>query len=262
MSEQDKAKVLDRIRKLMALSESPNEHEAAAAADKAQALLAQYNLSALDLVEKKGPTLIFDNELVTESRPWLRPIVGACCKLYFCETYYTFTYNYRSGAAKPNSYVRTDTWTIVGDVQNVMVAKMMATYLMKAVERLASEAGANQPKAAKSAFLQAFKMGAAARLHIRLYRRREEAMAGQMKIEAGLLEGGKTNLPALRSMYEVAEQQAKDAIQEKVGKMGKNRKTTVKSNAGFAAGYKAGDTIGLDQQVGGSTGTNKRLGHS
>ena len=50
MNEQfDKAKVLDKIRKLLALATSQNENEAAAAAEKAQALIAEYNLTAQDL---------------------------------------------------------------------------------------------------------------------------------------------------------------------------------------------------------------------
>lgn len=49
----DRAKALDRIRKCMALSKSPNEHEAAAALRQAQALMAKFNVEAdeVDLVE-------------------------------------------------------------------------------------------------------------------------------------------------------------------------------------------------------------------
>ena len=38
-------KLIERIRKLLALAESPNEHEAALASERAQALLAEHKLS-------------------------------------------------------------------------------------------------------------------------------------------------------------------------------------------------------------------------
>jgi hypothetical protein len=41
--------VIDKINKLLALANSPNEHEAALAAQKASVLLTQYNLSLADL---------------------------------------------------------------------------------------------------------------------------------------------------------------------------------------------------------------------
>ena len=49
----DRAKALDRIRKCMALSKSPNEHEAAAALRQAQALMRKFQVEAdeVDLVE-------------------------------------------------------------------------------------------------------------------------------------------------------------------------------------------------------------------
>jgi putative NIF3 family GTP cyclohydrolase 1 type 2 len=53
MDDANKAKILDRIQKLIALSTSPNENEAAVAAEKAQALLIEHNLSMADV---KAPT--------------------------------------------------------------------------------------------------------------------------------------------------------------------------------------------------------------
>jgi hypothetical protein len=50
----DKQRLIDRIRKLLKLSESANEHEAAAAAAKAHALLSEYNLSVSDVSDDSG----------------------------------------------------------------------------------------------------------------------------------------------------------------------------------------------------------------
>ena len=43
------ASIIERVRKLLALSRSDNPHEAASAAAKAQALLSEYNLSMSDI---------------------------------------------------------------------------------------------------------------------------------------------------------------------------------------------------------------------
>jgi hypothetical protein len=47
-------RIIDKIRKLLRLASSDNEHEAAAAAAKAQALLSEYNLSMTEVAEQDG----------------------------------------------------------------------------------------------------------------------------------------------------------------------------------------------------------------
>jgi len=59
---ESQSKVLDLIRKLMALTESPNEHEAARAAEKVQELLFKYKLTMAEVEAHKkdttGPRII------------------------------------------------------------------------------------------------------------------------------------------------------------------------------------------------------------
>ncbi len=45
--------ILEKIKKLIALSESPNESEAAAALSKVQVLLAKHDLTMTDIKQKK-----------------------------------------------------------------------------------------------------------------------------------------------------------------------------------------------------------------
>jgi len=52
MSEEKQDKLIDRVRKLLALSKSPNEHEAALAMEKAQYLLKEYNITLTELEVK------------------------------------------------------------------------------------------------------------------------------------------------------------------------------------------------------------------
>ena len=50
----DHTKIIDKIRKLLSLSKSDNEHEAAAAAAKAHELLSRYNLSMSDVPDQNN----------------------------------------------------------------------------------------------------------------------------------------------------------------------------------------------------------------
>ena len=60
--------IVDRIAKLLALANSPNEHEAAAAATKAQELLLEHNLYLEDIKsEHKSPELPIDQVEIDSS---------------------------------------------------------------------------------------------------------------------------------------------------------------------------------------------------
>jgi hypothetical protein len=61
--------IIDKVRKLLALSESPNEHEAALAASKAQAFLEEHQLSMLDIKTEEGPATSAERlDIDTKSR--------------------------------------------------------------------------------------------------------------------------------------------------------------------------------------------------
>ena len=66
----------DRIRKLLALADSPNENEAAAAAEKAQALMLRYGLSA-----SSGERLAVDEHVLNgRVDPWRRMLADAVAR--------------------------------------------------------------------------------------------------------------------------------------------------------------------------------------
>jgi Protein of unknown function (DUF2786) len=68
----------DRIRKLLALADSPNENEAAAAAEKAQALMLRYGIELATVAASTGERLAVD-EHVVDGRidPWRRMLADA-----------------------------------------------------------------------------------------------------------------------------------------------------------------------------------------
>lgn len=75
MSDQDKRK--SRIRKLLALTQSPNKAEAAAALQKAAALMVDWGIEASDLEESE---LITGREMhnASSTPPWVRLLLAVC----------------------------------------------------------------------------------------------------------------------------------------------------------------------------------------
>lgn len=71
----------DRIRKLLALADSPNENEAAAAAEKAQALMLRYGIELATVAASTGERLAVD-EHVVDGRidPWRRMLADAVAR--------------------------------------------------------------------------------------------------------------------------------------------------------------------------------------
>lgn len=71
----------ERIRKLVALADSPNENEAAAAAEKAQALMLRYGIEMATLAASGGERLAVDEHVVDgKVDPWRRMLAAAVAR--------------------------------------------------------------------------------------------------------------------------------------------------------------------------------------
>jgi hypothetical protein len=71
----------DRIRKLLALADSPNENEAAAAAEKAQALMLRYGIELATVAASSGERLAVDEHVVDgRADPWRRMLADAVAR--------------------------------------------------------------------------------------------------------------------------------------------------------------------------------------
>jgi hypothetical protein len=136
--------VKNRIRKLLALSKSNNENEAAAALEKANYLISEYKLdeSALKFESVKIRSTM---RLV----PWRSLIANAVSWLYCA-------YLYRDNGV----------YVFTGEPMYVFMAGEMYSYLVKAVERIA---GKSIRSNAKYLFRQSFKYGMADRIYDRIH---------------------------------------------------------------------------------------------
>jgi len=235
--------IVARVQKLLALATSPNEHEAASAAAKAHALLAEHNLSLSEVASSNSDT---DTPVGTvesttvHGTPYERRMWSQVAKLNFCSYFYTRTYK---GKILHN---------VVGNQANSLVACAMATYLMDTVLRLSKEARAERDESMR--WRDAFRKGCADTITHRIMERIKELRSGEDATKSISNPG---NLPAL---YD----DQNKAVQAYLAKNHPNL-TTAKSREGradasaYRSGSQAGSTVSLNQQVGGSSSSARRI---
>jgi hypothetical protein len=245
MTQQEK--IIDKVKKLLALATSANENEAALAANKAQALLAEHNLSIADVEQKSSKhadIVADDNPLEGKPMLWKRQLGAAISRLYFCTYFYQTVYKHPVGGAR----VKVDRHSFVGTRDNALVAKMMFEYLTDTVLRLSKAAALTQPKHERGRYRRSFRSGATARLSQRLHERYLAAKAGKVKSEyTG------TTLPALANLYDETERRLQEWMKQQFSSVRLSRsKGRVSHRGGWEAGQAAGERIGLDQQVKGA----------
>lgn len=162
------AKIIDRIKKLLALANNnPNENEAAVAMAKATELLEAYNL---DMASVGGTTDHARNDKKRKGGlySWQRNLWRAVAELNFCH-YFSL-----KGLARGSQYEH----RLIGSHANVIATEMMATYLQDTVEKLAQKWA--KESGYGSVFVReaiAYREGMTNRLAERLAARREELVS-------------------------------------------------------------------------------------
>lgn len=126
----DLDKVIDKVKKLLALSKSPNQNEANAALAAANKLIDAHRISENDLTEDGGiiidPTYIYETGRVN---PWKNKLVNVLAKHYGCVSYNDNTFN---GNGRLVSRFR-----LVGRRTDVSIARYLFNYLVEVCELLA-----------------------------------------------------------------------------------------------------------------------------
>lgn len=115
----------EKIRKLLALAESPNEHEAKAALLKARELMAEHKLTEAELVDKPSQEVLHVQTSITCSKrknPWIVELSAVIGENYCCKAYRTR----RKGK-------QTCTVGFIGFVDDVEVCYMIFRYAVDCV---------------------------------------------------------------------------------------------------------------------------------
>jgi hypothetical protein len=135
-----------RVKKLLALSTSPNENEAMAALEKARALMEEYRLSESECLYIRQSV-----KATKRLSSWRLILSKAVAWLNYCETF-------RSPA--------TGEIVFYGEQTDIFMAGEMYRYLSRAIERMAKQ---NVHKNAKMKYREKYRLGVACQLHYRIH---------------------------------------------------------------------------------------------
>lgn len=138
--------VKKRVKKLLALSKSPNENEAASALRKANDLMAYYKLTAEQFSEYTKAKVKGTKRFIR----WRVVLANAVENLYA-------TYHYTDHEGNI---------VFIGEELDVFMSTEMYKYLVKTIDRMAKQ---NIRKNAKYKYRQSYRAGIASRLYDRMY---------------------------------------------------------------------------------------------
>jgi hypothetical protein len=234
----DMESIANKIKKLLALSQSPNEAEAIAASQKAQELLTRHNLSMADLADSSQEDVErYELETFSKFVGWKSHLAAGVAKYNVCKCIL--------------SEIEGKSIVFIGRSSNCKVAALQYEYLASTIDRLAKEQEGDR------SYKNAFRLGAADRISKRLeYLRIEQEEDG--------LESDDGNISAIviTSLHKRLEGEI-DAFYKSYLKSNKITSRAVRgssysSRGGYAAGDRAGQSVSLNKQVG--AGNQKQLG--
>ena len=157
-------KVKDKIRKLLALSESNNAAEAASAMEKARALLLQYNL---DMGELEIKTSIIEDvyDQGSGQHDYETSLIHAVALYNLCTIYVAQQHSWKNNR-RHSSFQR----ILVGQQQNIASTRVMIDYVFEVMER-----GAKRVKGMGRVEVASYKKAFCLTLAARVHRMIEEA---------------------------------------------------------------------------------------
>lgn len=230
-----KEKILDKIKKLLALSSNnSNESEAMAAMAKVQELLTENGLNLEDLPpDELDENEVGEDALFTGSRiaQWKQTLMIALGGVNECEVF-------RSG----------ENIRMVGRKVRMQITHSMFDYLVNLVERehKAAKARTLIPQHMSRQWSTAFRDGMATRIAQRLKEQKNEQITRNPGIRtAGLALINENKAYLARNNYRLS----KEGVTKK----------RYSNPHGYAAGKSAGDRAGLHNQVGGASTPRNRM---
>lgn len=226
----EQSKIIQKIKRLLALSKSSNQHEAQSALEKAHLIMLDHNLQMSDL-ETDNESYVIDTSYYAPQEDWIRALSFNVANLYFCLGIFT-----------PMDGV--DNHIFIGEIQNVSVAVLMFDYLIKDISRRAHEEAMSQPINKRESFAYSFKVACVATLIKRIEKIILEVGTGEYKVDKG------TTLPAL-SIYTDNHDKLMKYVDEKfpgsITKKDAHLETS--STDGDIKGKEAGKEISLNTQI-------------
>ena len=232
-------KIIDRIKKLLSLSQSNNEHEAALAAGQAADLMFKHEIKEAQLCESDEDKEDVDVTSLDETGSivnWKGNLMNGLADGLGCAMHF-------SQIKKRGEKMKTF-YNVVGQPSKVDTIKYMYHYLVGEVDRLADKAYREEymeckksnvlPPSARS-WKNAFRLGASSMIAKRLRKQREESHKDAE--DAGL---GFALVVVKKS-----EEAVVAFVAKKYPKLKKAASATYRSGSGYGAGAEAGKGVGL-----------------
>ena len=128
----DNTTIADKIRKLLALSKSPNEAEAISALAKAHEMLRKYNLDIDQIINAPEKSIVDEPFLEgSRARKWKLNLLQEIATFNYCKVYKTVLQN---APVKNVRKVSAFYFSVVGREANVASCKVMAEYIFSAID--------------------------------------------------------------------------------------------------------------------------------
>lgn len=218
MTAEKEASILELVRRLLALSSSSNQHEAALATAKAQELLLKYNLELVDVPDKERESITREFYQNDSSATWLSGLLSVVARNNFCRAI-----GHGSGRM-----------AIIGEPHNIEIVKYLYDYLKGEINRLADSEWGWYDGYVTSAreWKHAFRHGAVNTINARLKATREQA---QQDVNT-------------RALVVQSDQALEAKVQELYLRIRTRNAPRVNSD-GYQAGKQAGYSIGIRQGV-------------
>lgn len=152
MTEEERGKTIDKVRKLLALAASPHEGEASLAMEKAGQILAASGLTMAEVTAQKTPDSQVDVVRVTERADrtgWLGSLSYLVAQAFDC----------RSLRGKGRN-TRSHVLIFIGLKRDVEMASHFFTYLKREVDSMASRFESERGRGYKGLEVDAYRVGA------------------------------------------------------------------------------------------------------
>ena len=190
VSGDEKKKILDKVRKLFALSKSCNENEAALATQRAKEMLEKYNLTISDVEVNEIIENIFDVGSVSVET-WLMNLSA-----YISEGFDVGVYRVKGNRETNRRYARTSKIVFIGTDIDVTIANYVFEYLIGVIKNLADDYYNNTiPKSTErkmhgKTIMRGYRLGLVKSIGIKITAFAKEArLASNDKVSTGGLRG-------------------------------------------------------------------------
>jgi hypothetical protein len=152
--------IIDRVKRLLALTSSSNQYEAANAAAIANRLIDEYRLSIADIqdnMNESDPMMEDPDAVYSTGRivPWKVRIIGILAQHYGCATYNSVTYP----KGRKESHIK-----LVGRKSDIDIVRYMSGWLMLECQRLSDIEAKGKGKVFCNSYCEGFVAGVSAQL--------------------------------------------------------------------------------------------------